>query len=185
MNHLQRSTLALLLAATFCVGSGCDPKDEPAPVTVVTPAVPAKPEPTAERALERARARWERGVKADWVAVYDYAAPEAKRERPLNAFLAGMQSHKYENMRATEVVALQGTKAFVRVVGLWTPVDARVKQVKLEPGQSLTQEIEMIEGWQFVDGDWCHVRSQRVEDFYQEHPELLKKSDTPPVPPAK
>ncbi len=182
MKSIHTAALALALVSVFTVSSGCDPKEEPRPqVPVAAPVI----QPTAERALLRAQERWNKGVKGDWVAVYDFHAPEVKREQGLPQFLNGMQMHRYENMRAIEVIAVEGDKAYVRTSGLWTPQGPQVARVKLEPGQTLTQEITMIENWRFVDGDWCYLRPERDTDFFAAHPDLLKKSTEPAPAPAK
>ncbi|MBL8858285.1 MAG: hypothetical protein JNL28_07280 [Planctomycetes bacterium] len=178
MKTMHTAALSLLLAATLCVGSACDPKEEAPPPAPVVPAAPVHA-PTAERLMVRAQERWDKGVKSDWVATYTFSAPEVKREQPLATYLAGMSIHKYENMRPVEVLSVSADKAYVRTAGLWTPIAPQVQRVKLEPGQSLTQDIEMIETWRWVDGDWYFVRPQRDTDFYAEHPDLLKA--TPPA----
>jgi len=181
MNRIHTTALALALFPFLTVTSGCDPKV--APVPAPPPVAPAI-QPTAERAQLRAQERWAKGVKGDWVAVYDFHAPEVKRELGLAQFLGNMQMHRYENMKAVEVLAVQSDKAFVRTTGLWTPQGPQVSRAKLEPGQTLTQEITMIETWRFVDGDWCFVRPERDTDFFPAHPELLKKSGTVEGAPA-
>jgi hypothetical protein len=186
MKRIHTLALALTLAPLFAVTSGCDPKEE-APKPAAVPAAPVI-QPTVERALSRSQERWNHGVKNEWVAAYDYFAPEAKKEVPLANYLSGMQVHRYENMRSTDVLAIQGDKAYVRVTGLWTAVGPQVQRVKLEPGQTLTQEIVMIETWRFVDGDWCFVRPERDTDFFEKHPDLLKQTKQEPAPtppPAK
>jgi len=47
--------------------------------------------------------------------------------------------------------------------------------VKLEPGQTLTQDIEIIETWQWVENDWHFVRQESESDFFEANPDLLKK----------
>jgi hypothetical protein len=181
-------TLAMLLTLlpVFTVSTSCDHQTEVAkqPVPVAPPVIQATP----ERALARCQARWAFGVQGKWVEAYDFHAPEVKKDMPLARYLGGMQVHRYENMRATEVLAVQGDKAFVRVSGLWTPIAPEVQRVKLDPGQTLTQEITMIETWRFVDGDWCYVVPERDTEFFEKHPELLKQpkeGDKPAAPPAK
>ncbi len=94
--------------------------------------------------------------------------------------------HRYENMRAIEVIAVEGDKAYVRTSGLRDTAGAcRWPASSLEPGQTLTQEITMIENWRFVDGDWCYLRPERDTDFFAAHPDLLKKSTEPAPAPAK
>lgn len=178
MKRHHSLALLLSLAPLLAVSTACDPNVEAKnPTTPVAPAAPVAPviQPTAERALQRSQERWAFGMKKEWVQAYDFSAPEVKRDMPLERYLGGMRVHQYENMRATDVLAIQGDKAFVRVSGLWTPKDPKISRVKLEPGQTLTQEITMIETWRFVDGDWCYVSPERDSDFFEKHPDLLKQ----------
>ena len=185
MKWIHTTVLALALAPVFAVSSGCDPKEAPKPVVHVPPAI----QPTAERVLLRAQERWNLGMKEDWVAAYEFAAPEFRNATPLSRYLSGMEIYKYENMRVLEVVSVQGDKAYVRTSGIWTPVRSKIPQMqhlKLEPGQTLTQQAMMIESWRFVDGDWHQMRQDHERDFFDAHPELLKKGseETQPAPPA-
>ena len=183
MKIMNTFTSALVLALAFS-SSACDTHgNEPVAPTQAQTVTPPAIQPTAERAALRSKERWEKGCKADWVPVYDYLAPEVKREMTLARFLGNMQLHRYDNMKVEEVVAVQKDKAYVRVAGLWTPQGPDGARVKLEPGQTLTQELKMIETWRWVDGDWSYVRPQRDTDFFAEHPDLLKAApaaDTKP-----
>jgi len=116
-------------------------------------------------------------TKPDLIAAYDFYVPEAKREQSLAGFMARMEVHKYEDARVLEVVGLKDNLAYLRVSTLWTPVHEMAKKVKLQPGESLTERISMIETWRFVGGDWCYLKPDDETDFFQQHPEFLKKHD--------
>lgn len=179
------TSLALLLTAALSFATvACEPTPTEVVVVPAVPAKPPAPEPTAARAMQRSQARWEKGMKGDWIAAYDFLVPEGKREQPLARFLGSMQMHKYENMKVLEVIDVKDGTAYLRVGGLWTPLAPELARVKLEPGQTLTQELQMIEIWRWVEGDWCFVRPQRDTEFFAEHPELLKKSTPPETPKA-
>lgn len=190
------TTITLLSVFTCALAMGaCDhPVDPTNPALSGTTAPanaapkPKMPEQNAARVAERSQARWNAGMKGDWIAAYDFLVPEGKRTQPLANFLAGMANHKYENMKVIEVIAVNGDKAYVRSGGLWTPLSPELAKVKREPGQTFTQEIQMIESWRWVDNDWSFVRPQRDTEFFAEHPELLKKKDPAepqPKEPAK
>ncbi|MBK7876416.1 MAG: hypothetical protein IPJ77_11785 [Planctomycetes bacterium] len=175
MKSLQLpSAIALLAGATFFL-PGCDVKPtQAAPTPAPVAAVPAKPEATPERLLERANERWQKIVKADWIQAYDYLSPEQKRQMPISQYLQNKQNHRYENPKLGEVLRCDGTDAFLRMTVLWTPQHPKVKEVKLEPGQTLTQDVEMYESWRWAEGDWTYVRAQRPDEFFQDHPEFLR-----------
>ena len=183
MKHPHSKTIAVFLAATYALTLGaCDhsaaaSKVEPTVAPVVAPPVG----PTAERAVQRSTERWAKVTKGDLIAAYDFYVPEAKREQSLASFLTRMQVHKYEDARVVEVVGTKDDVAYLRVSTLWTPIIDAAKNVKLQPGESLTQRISMIETWRFVGGDWCYLRPEEEVDFFQAHPDLLKKKDAAPA----
>jgi len=131
-------------------------------------------EPTDARLFERARERWGKVAKGDWIAAYDYQTPEQKRSVSLGQYISSKDHHKYESPEVHEVLQNDGKLALLRVSAYWTPVHPLLKEAELEPGQTLTQHVEMYESWRFADGDWLYMRAQRAEDFFQEHPELLR-----------
>src|SRR5262245_6136635 len=143
------AVLALVLAA---IAPACD-QSAPAPTTPAAKPV-AKREPTQAGALERSRAYWSHAMKPDWIAAYDFLAPELQAQQPLAQYLQGKQYHEYKNMRVVEVVAQKDDQVFIRVGGLWTPTHPETKRVKLEPGQTLTQDVELIELWRWIDQEW-------------------------------
>lgn len=172
---LDITRLALLALALGVVVPSCD-EDAP-PAKPAAPAQPAaaKREPTAAAALERARQYWANAEKGDWIATYDFLSPELQREQPVASYLQRKANHIYKNMRVIEVVAQKDDQIFLRVGGLWTPNHPEVKKVKLEPGQTLTQDVEMIEIWRWVGDQWCLLRPLRPEEFLEQFPELQPK----------
>jgi hypothetical protein len=182
LNELAR--LALIALALGLVNTGCD-EVAPPPATTAA-AAPVKP-PTDERALERSRERWSKVMKPDLIATYEYLTPEMKAQQPLNSYLQRMGNSVYENMRVLEVAGKKGNLIFLRVGGMWTSVHPMAKKVKLEPGQTLTQEVEYIESWQWLGDDWYYARPYRPEEFAEEFPELQPNYQPPaakPTPPA-
>lgn len=181
MNTLTPAfALALALSATLLTPA-CDRQTAHAqPIAAATTAAPAAPvvQPTNERIIERSTERWSKIGKGDWIAAYDYLSPEQKKANAIGTYLQNKAHHKYENAQVLNVLQNDGKTGILRVTCMWTPVHELIKTVKLEPGQSLTQEVEMYETWRWAEGDWTYMRAQRPDDFFQEHPELLKA--TPP-----
>ena len=189
MKHPHATTLAATLTAALAATlaltiAACDHDAGAAnkAVQTATPVVPPPIAPTEERVVQRATERWAKVTKSDLIAAYDFYVPEAKREQSLASFMGRMEVHKYEDARVLEVVGLKDNLAYLRVSTLWTPVHEMAKKVKLQPGESLTERISMIETWRFVGGDWCYVRPDDETDFFQQHPELLKKDGAPAKP---
>lgn len=132
--------------------------------------------PTRERLQLRVRQRLEAVEGRDLVAAHSYCTPSVRRDQPLGQYLQRMELHRYERCALVEVVAVEGQEAFVRTAALWTPNHPKVREVKLEPGQTLSQEIEILETWRFEEGDWGFVKQERAEEFFAARPDLLKKS---------
>src|SRR4029079_19656855 len=93
----------------------------------------------------------------------------------LGMFMDRMREHLYENPRVEDVVGMKDDFAYVRTNIEWTSLNPVAKKVKLEPGQTLKQEVAMIETWRFVDGDWMYVKPQNDREFFEAHPELLRQ----------
>jgi hypothetical protein len=57
---------------------------------------------------------------------------------------------------------------------LWTPQHAQLKTLKLEPGQSLTEEVPIVETWKWLQNNWYFVEQEGADKFFEAHPELLR-----------
>jgi hypothetical protein len=180
MNRTATFSIALLAtglsAVLLLATSSCDQKDvvqakAPAPATAAAAAAP-----TAERLTERADARWKLIAKQEWIEGYEYLAPEIRQAMSLSQYIQGKSVHEYANPKVEEIVKLEKDLGYARITALWTPHHPALAKVKLEPGQTLTTEIEMIETWRFVGGDWYYLKAQKPDEFFERHPELLKKA---------
>ena len=180
MHRSELLRALLLTAGTLASATACNPSSNTATPTSASPAAAvakAVPQPTHERLLERSAQRWKHICAKEWVEAYDFLTPEQKRILSVAQFLQGKDSHNYANARPLEVLSQVDDMAYVRSFAIWTPSHPSLAKVKLEPGQTLTQELEMMETWRWVDGDWGFVKAERPSDFYSEHPDLLKKTD--------
>lgn len=172
---------ALLALGLAFLAPGCE--EDASGGTHSTPApVVAKPQPTAAAALERSRQYWASIDKGDWIATYDMLTPEVQEQMPVAAYLQAKVNFDYDQVRVEEVVAQTEDHIFIRVSGVWTPLHAAAKRVKLEPGQSLTSAFEMIDIWRWCDDRWLAERRLRPEEFLEEFPDLRPKSATPSAP---
>ncbi|MBK7876418.1 MAG: hypothetical protein IPJ77_11795 [Planctomycetes bacterium] len=94
---------------------------------------------------------------------------------PLAQFLQGKQHHVYANPAIEKVLHVGRTDGFLQVRVVWTPTHPDLQRVQLQPGETLTEELRMVESWRFDGEDWCYVRAQRPEEFLEEHPELAPR----------
>jgi hypothetical protein len=166
------SLLVLALVAAPWLVAGCGQGD----VQAGKPAAQAATaEPTRERLEARVGERLKSVEARDLAAVHNYFSPAMKKQRTLGQFAQQMENHKYESCRMVEILATNQDMGYVRTGALWTPTHPQVQRVKLEPGQTLTQDIEIIETWQWVENDWHFVRQESESDFFEANPDLLKK----------
>jgi hypothetical protein len=165
------------LCAVLCLAtSGCDSHDVAAQNGSTMTGTADKAAATPARLVDRSNDRWKRIAKKEWIEAYDFLTPEQKQGMSVSQYVQGKTNHEYANPRVGEVIKLEKDQGYVRVSALWTPHHPQLAKVKLEPGQTLTEDIDMIETWRFVGGDWYYVRAQNEEDFFQHHANLLKKS---------
>jgi hypothetical protein len=185
----RRPSLLLsgVLVAAAALAGACEPRDSQAAPSPKAGSVLKKHEATPERLVERSKARWKLVADKNWIEAYDFSAPEVKKMVSLAQYLPGKSNHEYANPVVGEVVKIEKDQGYVRASSMWTPHHPDLARVKLEPGQSLTEQVDVIESWHFVDGDWWYVRAQNEEEFFHAHPELLRKSETTPssTPPSK
>jgi hypothetical protein len=136
-------------------------------------------EATLERLMKRSTERAETMCAGEWIEVYDFVHPEMKEWMTIYQFLEGKDNHSYAEPTEPQLVAREGDMAYLSMTALWTPHHPMIKQVDNVPeGWDPTERIEWIESWEFIDGDW-HMQwpQQYPGDFFEEHAELLKKSE--------
>lgn len=134
----------------------------------------AAPRPDADSLRARSLARWESICRKDWIAAYDFQTQEQKA-LPLVKYLQGKDHHEYANPAIEDVIAIDGDNGYLWARVVWTPVHPEVKRVKLEPGQTLTEEIRMVESWRWDGTDWGYVRAQRGDEFFKEFPQFEQR----------
>ena len=167
VSYLLRS-LTLVLAGLWC--GACDVAVD----TVEASASHQQPQ-TQARLETRVRERLAALEAQDIVGVHARHTPSARREQGLGAFAQRMEYHRYERCRFVETVAVEGEQAYVRTTALWTPNHPKAREARLEPGQTLTQEVGILETWRYEDGDWGWVTQERESDFFEARPELLRR----------
>lgn len=135
-------------------------------------AAPAKPAPTEARVRERSLARWDLVSRGQWLDAYELLTPEQRRAVPLGQYLGQTEHHHYANPAIVNVISVGPVDAYLTTRAVWTPSHPELKKAHLEPGQSLTAELTMIESWRWEGDDWYYVRAQREDEFQKEHPEI-------------
>lgn len=172
-NHSKFLLVFIALAAS--VGASCGTEetrashDSSAEATLIAPA-----EPSEARLRQRSEARWHEVARANWIGAYDFIPADRKQTTPLGLFLKGKENHQYRDPVVRDVVGIDDHYGYLRTTAVWTPRHPQVAAVRLEPGQTLTQEITLIEIWRWADGDWMYLRAQQPDEFFREHPELVR-----------
>ena len=137
-------------------------------------------EPTLERLMARSQERLDVTCAGEWIEVYDFVHPETREWMSIYQFLEGKDNHAYAEPTEPQVIAREENgKAYLSATVLWTPKHPQLAEVDNVPeGWDPTQRIEWIETWEFSGGDWhLHWPVQHPSDFFQDHPELLKKPE--------
>jgi len=129
-------------------------------------------ERTADRLRTRALTRWTVVARGDWIDAYTYLTPEQQRGVTVAQFLSGKNFHTYASPSVDRIVAVEDSYGYVATRALWTPQHPDLQRVKLEPGQSLTEELHMIETWRWAGDDWYFVEAAREGEFFAAHPAL-------------
>jgi hypothetical protein len=164
-------SLALPLA-----GCGCGNSDAeviaagPGPDTAVVE-VPEVGNP--EDAKDRSRTRWEVIAAGDWVQAYDFLSPARKKQQRLGEYLAGKEDHEYRNPTDPILLGAEGDEAYIELSVLWTPHHAILGAVDNMP-DDLTDQLDMVETWTYVEGEWYFTDVGRQKEFLADHPNLGK-----------
>ena len=173
--------IAALVSSAVMVISCADGVDEVAAAgnseTVVA-------EPTAERLIERSQARWELVVAAQqddtrWVDIYDFELPELKRAHTLGMFLEGKEKFHYDAPTPPQVLLIEEVDGvhtgYVQVDCTWL---AYKHPVIGENDPGLQHLMEMLEVWEFAEGEWYMVGGWHERPkYFQEKPEFGPKVD--------
>jgi hypothetical protein len=137
-----------------------------------TPGATPKRLATVERLRERSLARWDLLHQQKWIDAYEMLTSEQRRAVPLGKYLSMTQHHTYDNPAIERVLRVDATDGYLVARAVWTPTHPELAKVKLEPGQSLTSEISMVESWRWEGDDWFYVQAQRADEFQREHPDI-------------
>lgn len=137
-------------------------------------------EPTAERLIERSKARWDLVVAAQqdeerWIEIYDFELPQVKRAQTLGMFLEGKEKFHYDSPTPPQVLLIEEDKGYIQVDCTWLAYKHPVIGQN-DPG--LTHLMEMLEVWHWVEGDWYMVGGWHERpEYFRENPEFGPKID--------
>lgn len=118
----------------------------------------------------RARARWGHIARGNWVTAYEFLTPARRDQESLGSFLQGKQDHEYTRPRVLGILDVRGETAFVQVTVVWIPHHSVLGGGW--PDGELSEQLEMVETWQWVDGVWYWSAVERPGEFFGKHPEL-------------
>jgi len=164
----------------FLVVAGCSQGSTPPATTTGTTTAPAMND--SERVLHRCTERWKKVAAGDWIEAYDFQAPALRKTQTISDYLMGKANHRYESPETPELLELTDDRAYVYVACLWTPTHEALKTIKLQPGQSLTEHLEMVETWRKSENEWFYANALSVPEFFNVNP--LVKKPAPRAPAA-
>ncbi|MFN0008529.1 MAG: hypothetical protein ACKVXR_11555 [Planctomycetota bacterium] len=179
---MQLQRIRVLGAFTLLLAAACG-RTEPGPVgSGDQPSATASTSSEAERVASRSAERWKKVAAKDWIAAYDFLPPEERKVLSIVEYLQGKSKHLYENPDVPEVLEVKDDVAFVSVASMWTPTHPALANVKLGPGESLTQYLEMIETWKKTEGQWYYADAMPIREFFVAHPDVPRPAaKTPPT----
>jgi len=171
--------LCLAFPLIGCSGSDVDPAEvhaaEKAEPVTKAPAVeaPAPQVGDTKSALARSAKRWEMIAAEDWIQAYDYLAPARRKQETLAQYLSNKEDHEYRNPSKPHLIGTDGDFAYIEFSVVWTPHHPILNTVDIGP-ESYTQTLNMIESWQWVDGEWYWIHVARQNEFLAAHPQFKK-----------
>jgi hypothetical protein len=177
---MQLQRIGVFGAFLFVLAAGCRPAESEqggaGGPSATTPSTPTESERIALRSAER----WKKVAAANWIEAYDYLPPDERKTLAIVDYLQGKSKHRYESPDVPEVLEVKGDVAYVAVASMWTPTHPALATVKLGPGESLTQRLEMIETWKRVEGEWYFAENATVREFFVAHPEVPRPTAKAP-----
>jgi hypothetical protein len=161
------------LALLFVFGIGCGSENVDGPTTTEqAPVVAAAPDLSV--VVSRSQARWELVVAGDWLQSYDFMPPSVRKNVKLGMYLSGKEHHEYTNPSVPKLIGSEGNVAYLELSVLWEPHHPILDTVKDRP-DDMTEELTMIETWEWFEGEWYLRGSQRPKEFLEEHPDVRNK----------
>lgn len=177
---MQLQRIGVLGAFLVVFAASCDRAESGSSGSGVQPVTAAPASSEAERVASRCAERWKKVAAANWIEAYDYLPPEERKVLTIVDYLQGKSRHRYEHPDVPEVLEVKGDLAFVAVASMWTPVHPALSNVKLGPGESLTQYLEMIETWKKTEGEWYYADAAPNREFFATHPEVRRPTAKAP-----
>lgn len=169
---MQLQRIGVFGAFLFVLAASCHPTESGQGSAGDQTATAGSTPSESERIALRAAERWKRVAAANWIEAYDFLPPAERKTLTLVDYLQGKSKHLYENPDVPEVLEVKVDVAFVSVASMWTPMHPALASVKLGPGESLTQRLEMIETWKQTEGEWYYADATPIREFFVAHPEV-------------
>jgi hypothetical protein len=177
---MQAQHTAVFGAFLIVLAAGCDRAESGQGAGGGEPTAATSTLSELERIALRAEERWKRVAAENWIEAYDYLPPDERKTLTLMDYLQGKTRHRYESPEAPEVLQVEGDVAYVWTACMWTPVHPALANVKLGPGESLTERLEAVETWKRTAGEWFYADVTPVREFFAAHPDVRQPSPKAP-----
>ena len=170
-------TLALVLGAF-----SCQPETTPSSVHAGEATVAETDEPTTERVIERCSERWAKIVAAGedpsiWVEIYEYETPAQKANLSLPSFLSNKDKYIYDSPAKPRVLLIEDDIAYVDMAVHWLAGrHPMIRSASIGGDPNRVEPMDLIETWQWINGDWHFVRPDNKSEFLRVNPDFLARA---------
>ncbi|MCB9915909.1 MAG: hypothetical protein H6828_12330 [Planctomycetes bacterium] len=123
----------------------------------------------------RAQRRWDEVTAGEWMQAYDYVPPSVRKYMSLDSFLSGKTYHEYKNPTKPVLIAQDGDEAYIELTVVWEPHHPQIQTANNLDGQSLEQEVHMVETWMWEENEWYLKSVERHNEFLTAHPKIAKE----------
>lgn len=179
----KASLLPGLAALALAIGiTACNQDSAPGTVHAQGQSTAEAAVPTAEGVLRRCEERWAKIVAAGedsaiWVEIYEYETPAQKKELSLPKFLDNKSDFIYVSPTKPRLLLMEDDFAFVDISAKWLAGrHPMIGSADVGGDQDMVEPMDMIEQWQWVNGEWHFMKTFSKKQFFRDDPDFLARA---------
>lgn len=179
----KASLLPGLAALALAIGiTACNPDSSSGTVHAQDTAAATAAVPIATDALRRCEERWAKVVAAGedasiWVEIYEYETPAQKKELSLPKFLENKSDFIYVSPTKPKLLLVEDEIAYIDISAQWlSGRHPMIGVADIGGNLDMVEPMDMIEKWQWVNGDWHFMQPHSKNEFFRENPDFLARA---------